>query len=89
MRGAPNLRKLFRTLYKKKAPTGNPNIPEYIREAKNVQQAILFKANAISLGEFSDDYSRVGLERILNSSSDEIEEIEDIEVVEKKGSHGR
>ena len=68
MRTTDNLRRQFNKQCKKKAPTGDPNIPSYIRKAKNAQRDIIAKGNAVMLGQDSDTESTV-LKDISNSNT--------------------
>ena len=54
MRNLDNLRRQFNKQVKKKAPTGDPNIPEYVLAAKRIQLAIVQKADSVKLGEGDD-----------------------------------
>ena len=60
-----SLRRFFNGCVKKKSPTGNPNIPAWIRKAKEIQEAIINKSDAvIDLDDDDDDLQ--GLSNMLN-----------------------
>ncbi|GMF51979.1 unnamed protein product [Phytophthora fragariaefolia] len=55
-RGAPkrdfeSLRRKFKVLYRKRKPTGMPNMPPHIKKAKDVKQAIDDKANVVEMDD--------------------------------------
>jgi len=54
------LRRFFNGWVKKKHPAGNPNIPEWVRMAKDIQEAIISKSDAGV--EIDDD--DMGLEEV-------------------------
>lgn len=54
MRLLDNLCHQFNKQHKKKAPTGDPNIPRHVRIAKTAQWETIAKGNAVTLGEDSD-----------------------------------
>ena len=67
MRTTDNLRRQFNRNVKKKVPTGNPNIPRVVREAKRIQQDIIGKAQAVHMGggdDSDDDSVAIGEEEV-------------------------
>lgn len=64
MRTTDNLRRQFNKNVKKKVPTGNPNIPKYVREAKRIQQEIIAKAQAVHVGGEDDTDNELELDEI-------------------------
>jgi hypothetical protein len=59
-RGLENLRRKFNTMANKKIPTGDPNIPDHVKEAKEINSLIFSKSEAVVLGKRrleSEDYS--------------------------------
>lgn len=60
------LRRFFNSCAKKKSPTGNPNIPKWIKMAKSIQEQIMNKSDAVVL-ELDDDASDTeGLLQLMN-----------------------
>lgn len=61
------LRRFFNTCVKKKSPTGNPNIPAWIRQAKNIQEQIIQKSDAVAFDVDADeDNDPEGLIQLMN-----------------------
>jgi len=60
------LRRFFNTCVKRKSPTCNPNIPKWIREAKNIQNQIIQKSDAIAFDVDDDNDDPEGLIQLMN-----------------------
>ena len=87
-RDLDSLRKKYKDLHERKPPTGDPNIPEEVLEAKRIEEKIIENSQAFAAQSIQPGNEELEVEAIFEDVEDD-EEVEIVEVEEDKKPRGR